>query len=175
MKKLFFLFLVLLLLGFNYSCSKKIDSEETIKKCKDECSNINDPDFCRRICEKEILNPRWKFLGFDDDDGSALFYDLESISTSHDIVPVWIKTICSERVRQNKIKEIGKKAEKLDCVLWFFQIDCSKKRYRWLGGIVYASNGSILEEKNYSENSTIWVPIPPDTRIEQLFKEVCKK
>ena len=169
------MFLVLLLLGFNYSCSKKIDSEETIKKCKDECSNINDPDFCKRICEKEILNPRWKFFTFDKE-GSAWFYDLESISTSYDIVPVWLKTICSERVRQNKIKEIGKKAEKLDHFLWFCEIDCSKRRYRVLELIAYASNDSILEEKkNYSENTTIWEPILPDTRIEWLFKEICKK
>ena len=57
-----------------------------------------------------------------DDDGSAWFYDLESISTSHDIVPVWIKTISSERARQNIIKEIGKKAEKLDYFLCFFKL-----------------------------------------------------
>jgi hypothetical protein len=176
MKKLVFLFLILLLLGLNFSCSKKIDSEETIKKCKDECSkyNNNDPDFCNRICEKEIFDPRWKFFIFDKE-GSAWFYDLESISTSHDIVPVWMKVIVSERVRQNRIKKIGKKAEKFNLGLLFFQIDCSGKKYRWLAEIAYDYNGSILEEKNYSENSTIWVPIPPNTLIEQLSKEVCKK
>jgi len=59
--------------------------------------------------------------------------------------------------------------------LWFFKIDCSKRKYQWLGTIAYDSNGSIIEEKEYSENSTIWKPVPPDTWIEQLFKEVCKK
>jgi len=44
-----------------------------------------------------------------------------------------------------------------------------------LGWIIYASNGSILEAENYSENATIWMSIPPESRIEQLFKEVCKK
>jgi hypothetical protein len=173
MKKLSFLFLVLLLLGFNYSCSKKIDFEETIKKCKDECSDINAPDFCKRICEKEILNPRWKFLGFDAY-GSARFYDLESISTSHDIVSVWEKMIYSERIR-HKLKEIGIKAEKLDRALLFYQIDCSKKRTRSLEGIFYASDDSILGKIDYSEDTAIWKPIPPNTWVERLFKEVCKK
>jgi len=76
MKKLAFLLLVLLLLGFNYGCSKKNNSEETIKKCKNKCRD--DPNFCSRICEKEILDPRWKFLNFDKNSGSAFFMILKA-------------------------------------------------------------------------------------------------
>ncbi|MCC6025501.1 MAG: hypothetical protein LM575_00845 [Caldimicrobium sp.] len=132
MKKLVFLFLILLLLGFNFSCSKKNDFEKTSKKidfekimkiCKNMCSkyNNNNPDFCNRICEKEIFDPRWKFFIFDED-GSAWFFDPESISTFHDIVSVWVKIIVSERVRQNGNKKIRKKLENSILVYCFFKL-----------------------------------------------------
>ena len=54
----------------------KNNSEETIKKCKNKCRD--DPNFCSRICEKEILDPRWKFLNFDKNSGSAFFMILKA-------------------------------------------------------------------------------------------------
>jgi len=65
MKRSVFLLLTILLFSLNYGCSKQSSSKETtIKECKNKCSAINDPNFCSRICEKEILNPRWKFCRF---------------------------------------------------------------------------------------------------------------
>jgi hypothetical protein len=175
MKKIVFLLLTILLFSLNYGCSKRSSSKETaIKECKNTCSALNDPNFCSRICEKEILNPRWKFYGFDEF-GSAWFYDLESISTSYDIVSVWIKKIYSEEARQKEIKESGERYKELDYSLGFSKIDCSKRRGQPLGIIVYAFDGSIINQIEIPESSNIWQPIPPDSMMEKLFKEVCKK
>jgi hypothetical protein len=98
MKRFVFLLLTIVLFSFNYGCYRQKQNsskETTIKECKNPCSAINDLNFCSRICEKEILNTRWKFLGFEKS-GSAWFYDLETLSTfynstSYHIVSVWIK------------------------------------------------------------------------------------
>jgi len=178
MKKLFFLFLVLLLLGFNYSCSKKNDSkkndsEETIKKCEYKCSNINDPDFCKRVCEKEIFDLRWEFLGFNGVGGLALFYDSESIFISDDIVNVWGKIIYSEKAKQDVIRKKGTKYKKLDKSLFLLKIDCSKRRVQLLEKIDYALDGSILDRVNLPEFLAEWVSIPPGSIAEKIFEEIC--
>jgi hypothetical protein len=120
MKKLIFIFLTVLLLCFDYAYSqdnslKKVEGEaikevieEVIKICKEECRIVNTPRFCKRICEKEIFDPRWKFLGFSDD-GSAYFYDSKSIFISDGIIKVWGKLIYSEKGKQDLIKKKGYK------------------------------------------------------------------
>jgi hypothetical protein len=180
MKRLTFLLLAMFLLGFNYGCSKKNTSEIIVDNCKKNCSfKDNGPKFCKRICEKEIFDPRWKFLDFDIS-GSAYFYDSESVSTSGDIVKVWDKKIYSERSKLNRIKRrIQKKLnvigyENLALTLGLLKIDCSKKRYQILEAIDYASDGSVLNSRIFPENSAKWYSIPPDSIGERLFEEVCE-
>jgi hypothetical protein len=92
MRRLVFLLLVVLLFGFNYGCSKKNSkknvSEITVDDCKKRCSAVNNSsEFCKRICEKEIFDPRWKVLALDGF-GDVWFYGPKSISTSGNIVKV---------------------------------------------------------------------------------------
>jgi hypothetical protein len=142
MKKLTFLFLIVLLLCFNYAHSQdnnlkkviekaiKEVTEEIIKICKEDCKIQNSPRFCKRICEEEIFDPRWEFLGFDVH-GSAHFYDPKSIFISDGIVKVWRKTIHSEKDKQNLIKRLSTKYQNLDRTLTLLKIDCSKRRAQY--------------------------------------------
>jgi len=173
MKRLVFLLLAVLLFGFNYGYSQKNDFEEAIRKCKETCGKYNSPKFCKRICEIEISNPRWKLYRFGTL-GSAYFYDLESISTSHNIVKVWEKIIFSERDKQHQIKKYGEKYENLDQTLNLLKIDCSEKRFQILVGVDYASDGSIIYRGEIPEYLAEWYSIPPDSIIEKLFEEVCE-
>jgi hypothetical protein len=82
--------------------------------CKSRCNSFNnDPKFCKRICEKEIFEPKWKLLGFYIP-GLAYFYDL--VSTSDGIVKVWLKTIYSEKGKQDYIKLLAQKKNKRERV-----------------------------------------------------------
>jgi len=63
--------------------------------------------FVAEFVKKKFLTQDGNFVDFEES-GSAWFYDLESISTSHDIVPLWMKQIYSERKRQDVIKNVGK-------------------------------------------------------------------
>jgi hypothetical protein len=182
-EKIIFLLLVMLLVCFNYAHSqdnnlKKV-IEEDIKACKEECKTYNSPGFCKRICEKEIFDPRWEFFGFDRS-GNAWFYDTESISTFGNIVQVWEKEIYSEKGKQNYIKSLVQKKlsvkgyKNLDCSLDLLKIDCSKRRFQMLNGIDYASDGSVLYSADFSENEAEWSPIYPGSVGEVLFKKVCE-
>jgi hypothetical protein len=182
-EKIIFLLLVVLLVCFNYAHSqdnnlKKV-IEEDIKTCKEECKTYNSPKFCKRICEKEIFDPRWKFLDFDSF-GTAHFYDSESIVVSGNIVKVWKKLICSERDKQDYIKNLKRNKlnvrgyEKLDHTLSLVKIDCFKKKYQILEVIDYASDGSVLESVDIPEFLAEWSSIPPNSMIERLFEEVCE-
>jgi hypothetical protein len=183
MKKIIFLLLVVLLVCFNYAHSQdnnlKIVIEEGIKACKEGCKTYNSPGFCKRICEKEIFDLRWKFLDLDSL-GSAHFYDSESIVVSGNIVKVWKKLIYSERGKQYYIKwRIQKKLnvkgyKNLDYTLDLFKIDCFKKKFQILETIDYASDGSILESVNFPEFLSEWSSILPDSVGEGLFKKVCE-
>jgi hypothetical protein len=172
MKKLTFLFLIVLLFGFNYAYSQESDFEEVIKVCKNLCSFVNNNlKFCERICEIEIFDPRWRLYNFNSL-GSAYFYDPESISTSYNIVKVWTKIIYSEKDKQRYIKKFGKKYKKLDYSLSLSEIDCSKKRYRVLNLVYYALNGSVIDiTDNFLAE---WHSIIPDSVQETLFEEVCE-
>jgi hypothetical protein len=182
-EKIIFLLLVVLLVCFNYAHSqdnnlKKV-IEEDIKTCKEECKTYNSPGFCKRICEKEIFDPRWKFLGFDSF-GSAHFYDSESIVVSGNIVKVWGKETFSERGKQNFIKRrIQEKLnvkgyENLDHLLVLIKIDCSERRFQMLEGIYYVLDGSILDHVDIPEFLAKWFSISPNSVMEDLFKEVCE-
>jgi hypothetical protein len=171
MKKLAFLLLALFLLGFNYGCSRN---------CEESCREFNSSKFCKRICENEIFDPKWKFLGFDKL-GTAVFFYIED--TNQNIVKVWEKGIYSERGKQsyikyriqNKLNVIG--YENFDYNLTLYKIDCFKKRYQTLEFIDYASDGLILDDVNVPEflaDLSEWSSILPDSVIEGLFKKVCK-
>ncbi|MBO8144204.1 MAG: hypothetical protein H0Z16_06455 [Thermodesulfobacterium sp.] len=173
-----FLLLTMFLFEFNYGYSQKNDFEEAIKEkiikvCKEYCRIYNSPKFCKRICEVEISDPRWIFLGFDSS-GSARFYDSKSLSTSDNIVKVWVKIIYSERAKQEYIKEKGRKYENLDLSLDLLEIDCTKKIFQILSFIYYASDGSVIDSYDYPEFLADWNPIPPDSMIEALFKKICQ-
>jgi hypothetical protein len=168
MKRLTFLLLIVFLLG----CSSQI------KNCKETCKRSNSEEFCERICEKEIFDPRWKFLDFDRL-GSAWFYDPKSIVVSGNIVKVWGKQIFSERGKQNYIKrriqrELNVKGyENLDRALHLLKIDCSEKEYKILERIDY-SDSSVLYYADIPEFLAEWHSILPNSLIERLFEEVCK-
>jgi hypothetical protein len=164
MKKLAFFLLLLFLLGFNYGCSEPLKSEK-ILVCKSKCHD--DLDFCKRICEKEIFNPRWEFLEFTK--GGAWFYDHESISTSQNFKKVWIKLIL------NKFGKSTKEYKNADYILLLFNFDCSERKYQFLSLISFNSSGESIKSIEVSENETKWYFISPeDELIENIFKKVCK-
>jgi hypothetical protein len=195
MKRLIFLplicFLILLLTAILtfYGCANAQDLtvseilkkviEEDIKACKEKCKTYNSPGVCKRICEKEIFDPRWRIFSFDSF-GSAHFYDSESIVVSGNIVKVWKKMIYSERGKQYYIKwriqdKLNVKGYKnLDYSLDLFKIDCFEKKLQILETIDYASDGSILESVDIPEFLAEWSSITPGSVEEGLYEEVCK-
>jgi hypothetical protein len=169
MKRLTFLLLVVLFLGFNVGYSQESDFEKTINDCKDRCSSFNNTsDFCKRIFEKEIFDPKWKFL-ISPGDGSVYFYNPEIIVKSRNIVEVWVNTIYSERSKRDFIKKSGEKYEKLDNTLVLLKIDCFKRRCQGLESINYASDGSVI---NISEYEAEWYPILEGETDLRYFQEL---
>jgi hypothetical protein len=203
MKKLASLLLALLLFNFNYGYSQESNSEEVIKDCKNQCNSYNNsPEFCKRICEKEIFDSRWKFFAFNPS-GSAFFYDLKTKSMSGDsryvikdridneaksisdrvtivrigIVKVWTKIIFSEKHKQFYIKFNNldaEKYEKLDYKLTLYKIDCPAREFKLLETIDYASDGSVLGKQEFPEFFIEWKAIEPNSVIKILFDQVCK-
>jgi hypothetical protein len=172
-EKIIFLLLVVLLVCFNYAHSQDNNLkviEEDIKTCKEVCKTYNSPGGCKRICEKEIFDPRWKFLDFAIS-GSVHFYDPKSIVVSGNIVKVWSKIIFSERDKQ---KLNVKRYKNLDHSFRLVKIDCSEKKYKISERIDYASDGSVLEIFDFPEFLFEWSSIPPNSMIEGLFEEVCE-
>jgi hypothetical protein len=169
MKKLAFLLLLLFLLGFNYGCSEQYKFRK-IQECKNNCPD--DPDFCNRICEEKILNPRWKFLGFRK--GGALFYDRESISNSQNFKKVWAKVILN-KFGKSKFGESEKEFKNADYILILFNFDCSGRKYQYLSLISFNSNNEIITNLQALEILATWRFISPVEGTEALFKEVCKK
>jgi hypothetical protein len=159
-----------LLFGFNYAYSQESKSQI----CKNACKVLNDPNFCKRICEIELSNLKWKFLDFNAL-GDAFFYNLETVSVPKDIVKGWIKIVFSEKGKQKWIKsqgEFGKMYKNLDYSLTSYEIDCSQKKCRLLETIDYASNGSIIISGPNPERE--WKLIPSNSIMEDLFKKVCR-
>jgi GTPase SAR1 family protein len=204
MKKIAFLLLTVLLVSFNYAYSEKNSSKETIiKDCKNECINLNDDlDFCRRICEKEIFNPRWKFLGFVGN-GTVLFYDPESLSSFQDIIEVWTKIIYSEGDKQKivkffekvakeviqkledkelekelelEIKKLEENIKNTDTSLALFRFNCSKKTSLLLEVVNYDTDGVIMGRLTLKDKKGLLLKtsIIPGTVGETLLKEVCE-
>ena len=181
------------------SCEGEILSYSS---CAQQCKLITDPEYCKRICEKEIFDSRWKFFAFNPS-GSAFFYDLKTKSMSGDsryvikdridneaksisdrvtivrigIVKVWTKIIFSEKHKQFYIKFNNldaKKYEKLDYNLTLYKIDCPAREFKLLETINYASDGSVLGKQEFPESFIEWKAIEPNSVIKILFDQVCK-
>jgi hypothetical protein len=168
MKKLIFLFLVILLFGFNYAYSQESKSQI----CKNACKVLNDPNFCKRICEIEISDPKWKFYNLSI--GGAWFLDPTSISAFNNVVKVRVKIIYSEIEKQQIVKIMGREYKKLDHSLILYEIDCAKKRERIISLVAYASDGLVINSRKIPNFPAEWIPILPNSVAESLFKEVCR-
>jgi len=116
----------------------------------------------------------WRF-----DDGSVFFYNKVNIKhrTKH-IVHVWEKGVYSDEGREEDIQSRRKEGlstegwDKLSHDLTLYEIDCKKRKYQILSGIIYNTDGSIISSFSFDEPD--WDYIPPDTMMDTLRKKVCK-
>lgn len=113
------------------------------------------------------------------DKSHTLFYDSKSITSDGEgTIKVWEKDIPSEEIKQKvsaKMKQEGtydKKWDDMSYTLLLVVIKCNTREFDESYVSYYDSKGGQIREQR---NDPSFQPIPPDTRMELLYKAVCKK
>lgn len=163
MKKLNIFIVFSLLVIFLYGCTSV--KEEKIKACKKNCPS-HEYMFCKRICEYEIFDSRWVFLGFTPDGSGAYFYDPLSVTKKNSSRQVWIKLILSE--------EPGLQTDRnIDHILARLTFYCDTRSFEINSYYAYDNFNNIKHEKKFLFPQL--KDIIPGTYSEVLFNKICQK
>jgi len=114
----------------------------------------------------EIYGAEWKFLK----GGSQgeFFYDTERITrSSENVVGFWLKIVYSKEFKEKE------GLDKLNQTVGLWEINCRDKQVCLLSTTHYSGEGEISPPQ-------VWLPpewnsIGPDTILDALYKELCKK
>jgi len=175
-KSVLLLFLAFLLFLFGYN--NRPCAAGSYENCWTKCKEIFSDDFCKEACKQY----RWKAFAFDK--RGIYFYNTKSVTLETHVnlatkksekwAKVWIKMIPTEKGREELVKEFGEKYEKAGFYLELCEIDCTEIEFHRLKGILYSSDGEIIEETGRLFFSP-WKQVVPRKVIEVLFDEVCSK
>jgi len=114
----------------------------------------------------EIYGADWKFLKTSFQ--GEFFYDTERITrSSENIVGVWLKIVYS---REFKEKE---GLDNLNQTVGLWEINCRDKQVCLLSTSHYSVEGEISPPQVWLPPE--WKSIGPDTIMDPLYKELCKK
>ena len=118
----------------------------------------------------EVYGADWKL--FDFNDYTLNYYDAQSVTRpSKNVVRVWIRRDFTEKGVIDWVGRLGKGYENLNNSIDLWEINCIEKMVRQLSGIAYDNKGRVIN--SYSSPSE-WNFIPPESRGETLYKEICK-
>jgi hypothetical protein len=103
-------------------------------------------------------------------DNDKSYYDSESIThPSEDIVRVWHKDILGESERKGFAQTNVVEATE---IRHLHEINCLTMEFRVISSIFLDSKGRIIQTK---DNISDIKPIPPESKMELLYKIVCAK
>jgi predicted S18 family serine protease len=109
-----------------------------------------------------------------DNELNKLYYEAESITyPAKTIVRVWGKTIFSEAGRKSLEKDIGTKASDIAEDRELFEFNCITREFRIINLTAYNSSGGVVSDA--SDKMRDWKAILPESIVESLYKEICKK
>ena len=118
---------------------------------------------------------RWVYAGHSEFGNNTYYYDKESIvKVDKDITKVWLKTVYSEKGKQNLIKDNGKEYENLSFAVDQINLNCSSREYYIAYRNWYDTGGNPIKGSGESYGPK-WQPMIPGTGAEDLYKIVCKK
>jgi hypothetical protein len=121
----------------------------------------------------EVWGADWRLIS--STDSYKCFYNAEDITrSSKDIVGVWARLEYTEKGISGIVKEFGKHYENLSYSLELWEIDCVKKKQRFLSITEYSVEGSILYENPAKSRPSAWKSIYREAVGESLYNAVCK-
>ena len=117
----------------------------------------------------------WKYYGSDISGISFYYdYDKEKTTNSKGIIRIWQKIVYTPEIVRRTYEALGVKYGDLRECVNLLEIDCSNKKSQIKSTIYFNRNGTVIESIDYKDWQD-WRPIPPDTALEKLCKEVCPK
>lgn len=114
----------------------------------------------------EVYGADWKFLKGNFQ--GEFFYDTERITrSSENIVGVWLRTVYSKEFKEKE------GLDNLDQTVGLWEINCRDKQVCLLSTSHYSREGEISPPQSWLPPE--WKSIGPDTIMDALYKELCKK
>jgi hypothetical protein len=109
-----------------------------------------------------------------DKESNKWYYDSESITyPAKGTLRVWEKTIYSEAGRKSLEKDIGTKPSDISKTKALYEFNCTKRKFRITNSIAFNSSDKVVSKGG--DKIRDWQAIHPETLIEFLYNEVCKK
>ncbi len=108
---------------------------------------------------------------------SLCFYDASSMTHSADIVEVSEKEEYTDQGVRFMAESLGKNYENLRHLMTLWQINCAKKKFRFLSLTYYSREETVISSWKllYSSSaSEEWSAFVPHSLGENLYKAVCK-
>ena len=123
------------------------------------------------FCHAQGWGADWKLYS---QTPEALYYfDVRSVSPSHEnIISVQVKLDFTDKGVIEMVEQFGKDYQNISYELDQYEIDCADKQFRISSVTCYSKNGGIL--LRVSREGSQWVPVPPDSTSESLWKLLCQ-
>jgi hypothetical protein len=122
----------------------------------------------------------WVYFSEPDDRTSKEYYDADNITVTPDnTVRVRSRRVYSDSGRAMMLMERQKAGmppggyENLDALLALNELSCRRKEYRIISVETYERGGRLLDSVTFEDRK--WKPVPPETSIGTLFKQVCNR
>jgi len=113
----------------------------------------------------------WKYYG-----GSEFilaYYELQSIiRPSKNVVRVWVKWDYKKKGVMDMVRRFGKEYENLAYSKNLNEINCVEKKIHFQSADFYDNKEELIH--SFSDQSSEWAFIAPESMNESLYKEVCK-
>lgn len=117
-----------------------------------------------------LRGERWRL--YDRDDKYIGYYDAKDIThPSKNIVRVLQRWEYTDKGVIEMVKELGKKYEDISQTIILNEINCSEKKCRTLSLNHYSKEGEAIFSASQEGQ---WDYIVPNSRLEVLYKAVCK-
>ncbi|HSB05130.1 MAG TPA: surface-adhesin E family protein [Thermodesulfobacteriota bacterium] len=123
------------------------------------------------FCYAEGWGADWKLYS---QTPEALYYfDVRSVIPSQaKTISVQVKLNFTDKGVIEMVEQFGKDYQNISYELDQYEITCADKQFRVSSVTCYSKNGGIL--LRVSREGAQWVPVPPDSTSESLWKLLCQ-
>ena len=112
----------------------------------------------------------WQYFSTDKN-GNSLFYDIQNIVCTENVVKVYQKENHREEFLERLRNRLGDGYDDLSEIVNLIEIDCSHEQSRISSVSYYSSNGKEL--KNIKSRAGDWKPIPQESGLHILYELCC--